>query len=295
MKDYYAILGVVPSAEDVVIRAAWKALAQRYHPDRFAGDTAESLARMSEINEAYNVLSDPIQRKAYDKSRGGKEGNFGDWVHEEEADQASNSTDPLEKDWALAVGYYPDLVSINNRLSKISNMLAFSYRAGLLDIKAFEKRKELAEVLENKFLQSYFGSNPQIVDFALQLILVGNRAAAKALNEAIRVLGSDTPARVVINKIRKNFINREIDCPGCKAELLFHELGDLFCSCPKCKAAFRLDAADKIYDITYDIDINRTETQDVKADEKKEQNIILGVLFFFLFIVGLILIGVMSR
>ncbi len=32
MTDYYAILGVVPSAEDVVIRAAWKALVQRY-PD----------------------------------------------------------------------------------------------------------------------------------------------------------------------------------------------------------------------------------------------------------------------
>jgi curved DNA-binding protein CbpA len=36
-KDYYAILGLTPSAEEVVIRAAYKALAQRYHPDRTKG------------------------------------------------------------------------------------------------------------------------------------------------------------------------------------------------------------------------------------------------------------------
>ncbi|WP_103965400.1 J domain-containing protein [Nitrosomonas ureae] len=33
-KDYYAILGVTPLADNVVIRAAYKALAQRYHPDK---------------------------------------------------------------------------------------------------------------------------------------------------------------------------------------------------------------------------------------------------------------------
>lgn len=205
MKDYYAVLGVVPSAEDVVIRAAYKALALRYHPDRNPG-SSEAAAKMAELNEAYNILSDPVKRKDYDKARGGKEGDFGDWVHEEEAeDQAASSFDPLEKDWVLAVGFYPDLVEINNRLSKISHMLAFSYRAGLLDIKSFEKRKELAEVLEHNFLQTYFGRNPNIVAFARKLIFEGNRAASKALNDSIRVLGSDAPAERIINKICKDF------------------------------------------------------------------------------------------
>jgi curved DNA-binding protein CbpA len=205
MKDYYAILGVVPSAEDVVIRAAWKALAQRYHPDRFVGDIDEANKRMAEINEGYSVLSDPVQRKEYDKLRGNREGNFGDWIHEEEADQASNSSDPLEKDWAVAVRYYHDLFKINNRLSKISHKLAFSYRATLLERKVFEERVELAAKLENAFLQSYFGSNPVIVDFALQLILSGNNAAAKALNDAIRVLGLDLQEERVIRQICKDF------------------------------------------------------------------------------------------
>ena len=36
-KDYYRILGVLDDAEDIVIKAAYRALAQRYHPDRWQG------------------------------------------------------------------------------------------------------------------------------------------------------------------------------------------------------------------------------------------------------------------
>lgn len=54
--DYYAILWVIPQAEDIVIRAAYKALAQRYHPDRYEAAKNEAHARMAKINEAYTVL-----------------------------------------------------------------------------------------------------------------------------------------------------------------------------------------------------------------------------------------------
>ena len=39
-KDYYAILGVLPTAEDFVIEAAYRALSKRYHPDRYGGTDA---------------------------------------------------------------------------------------------------------------------------------------------------------------------------------------------------------------------------------------------------------------
>lgn len=68
MKDYYTILGIAPSAEDIVIRASYKALAQRYHPDRNSS-SSESQIKMTEINEAYKILSDAVQRKAYDDAR----------------------------------------------------------------------------------------------------------------------------------------------------------------------------------------------------------------------------------
>ena len=67
--DYYAILGVHPTAEDIVIRAAYKALAQRYHPDRFAGSKDEAHRRMSDLTKAYEVLADPVRRPKYDRRR----------------------------------------------------------------------------------------------------------------------------------------------------------------------------------------------------------------------------------
>lgn len=63
--DYYAVLGVAPSAEDIVIRAAYKALMQRYHPDRDGADLTNAQA----INEAYRILSGPARRREYDATR----------------------------------------------------------------------------------------------------------------------------------------------------------------------------------------------------------------------------------
>lgn len=67
--DPYAELGVTPQAEPEVIRAAFRALAQRYHPDRQTGASALWAAKMSRINQAYEVLSQPERRRAYDASR----------------------------------------------------------------------------------------------------------------------------------------------------------------------------------------------------------------------------------
>lgn len=68
-RDYYAILGVLATAEDIVIHGAYRALAQRYHPDRYAGSKAEANAKMAEINEAHRILSDAALRSEYDQAR----------------------------------------------------------------------------------------------------------------------------------------------------------------------------------------------------------------------------------
>lgn len=65
-KDYYQILGVTSSVDDVVIRAAYKALVQRYHPDKYQGDPAEATRIVQELVEAHSILSDPEKRKTYD-------------------------------------------------------------------------------------------------------------------------------------------------------------------------------------------------------------------------------------
>jgi molecular chaperone DnaJ len=63
-RDYYTILGVDRSASDVEVKKAFRRLAQKWHPD--VNTDAEAQERFKEINEAYQVLSDPGQRQRYD-------------------------------------------------------------------------------------------------------------------------------------------------------------------------------------------------------------------------------------
>lgn len=62
--DLYRVLQVDSDADQDVIRAAYRALAAKHHPD--AGGQAEEMA---ELNRAYAVLSDPVVRSAYDRRR----------------------------------------------------------------------------------------------------------------------------------------------------------------------------------------------------------------------------------
>ena len=61
-KDYYRILGVDRNADDKTIKSAYRKLARKYHPDVNKGNDT----RFKEINEAYEVLSDPDKRRRYD-------------------------------------------------------------------------------------------------------------------------------------------------------------------------------------------------------------------------------------
>lgn len=56
-KDYYAILGLAHSAEDVVIRAMFKLMAHRYHPDKWQSEKDYANRMMTDINEAYRHLA----------------------------------------------------------------------------------------------------------------------------------------------------------------------------------------------------------------------------------------------
>jgi curved DNA-binding protein CbpA len=65
--DPYKVLQVDPEAEDEVIEAAYKRLARKYHPD-VSPDPA-SVERMVRINQAWEMLRDPIRRAAVDRAR----------------------------------------------------------------------------------------------------------------------------------------------------------------------------------------------------------------------------------
>ena len=65
-KDYYATLGVTKASTGKEIKQAFRKFARKHHPDVNPGDTRAE-TRFKEINEAYEVLGDPVKRKKYDE------------------------------------------------------------------------------------------------------------------------------------------------------------------------------------------------------------------------------------
>ena len=75
-KDYYEVLGLQKGASDDEIKRAFRKLAIKYHPDKNQGNK-EAEEKFKEINEAYQVLSDPEKKANYDRFGTAEPGGFG--------------------------------------------------------------------------------------------------------------------------------------------------------------------------------------------------------------------------
>jgi DnaJ-class molecular chaperone len=97
-KDYYSTLGVQKGASGKEIKAAFRKLARKFHPDVNPGDK-KAEARFKEINEANEVLGDPEKRKKYDELGA-------NWRQYEQAQQAGHpgAGNPFGGAWGGAPG-----------------------------------------------------------------------------------------------------------------------------------------------------------------------------------------------
>jgi len=117
-KDYYKVLGVERKATQDEIKKTYRKLAMKYHPDQNPGNKS-SEEKFKDINEAYEVLSDPKKRSHYDQlgdsynqwqSRGGNPGNFNwnEWANQ----QPRGRTNPVDMgDYGDVFGGFSDFFS----------------------------------------------------------------------------------------------------------------------------------------------------------------------------------------
>jgi curved DNA-binding protein CbpA len=203
MKNFYKILGVLDDAEDIVIRAAYKALAQRYHPDKWKGDPTTANQRMADINEAYSVLSDESKRKQYDKE-------FFNFNSRNDAE--NNSDDDLEdipneeiEGWELAIEFFPIIKTQYEELKKISGILANTFRTKLIETKDYKNSYSIRDKYEKDYLIKFYGKDESIRSYAKHLLVNGHPKAAIRLNKIIRLMGVSINLAAIKKKIIHEF------------------------------------------------------------------------------------------
>lgn len=121
-KDYYKILGVDRSADEATIKKAYRKLAMKHHPDRNPGNKAAE-EKFKDINEAYQVLSDPVKRDRYNQlgesytrwqQAGGSTNGFNwqDWVtRQPQGGQQRVAVEDLESLFGGGLGGFSDFFS----------------------------------------------------------------------------------------------------------------------------------------------------------------------------------------
>ena len=204
MKDYYRILGVLDDAEDIIIKAAYRALAQRYHPDKWGGNQNDATKRMAEINEAYSELSDTARRKKYDKeffkfkSRNEESDEPSETFNEEELNE-------IDEAWVLATEFYPSIKRDFEELRIINSVLANTFKVRLVETKNFNQSSEIKKQYEQEYSKRYYGENEYVRNFAKFLLTNNQKKAAVRVNTIVRLMGGSATYTQIFDKILNEF------------------------------------------------------------------------------------------
>lgn len=160
--DYYQILNVTASADTEVIKAAYRALAKKFHPDSSVTGGVPDAELFRRITEAYEVLIDPGRRKVYDESLSRRRTKTAAEEKSSTADCAEGMTDAEAELWRQAAELFPQLPIEYHRLTILSPPLGLQLQKALVTFREFKSATELANKLEGNFLKSTFGPSTEI-------------------------------------------------------------------------------------------------------------------------------------
>ena len=144
-EDLYSILGVLHSADTEIIKAVFRTLAKRYHPDRFSDPAAADQGKehFIKIQKAYEILINPETRAQYDREYNEDRGDRGEFRADAGPDEArdDNSEDfgdaELAADWATAIEYFPEVEKIRKELARLYRDLSVLFKLALIERKSF--------------------------------------------------------------------------------------------------------------------------------------------------------------
>jgi curved DNA-binding protein CbpA len=208
-KDYYALLGVLPSVDTSVLQAVYRVLVKKYHPDT-GNDPDGKGSAFIEIQQAYEILRDPVRRATYDKLRAEQKEQTGryDQATEDSATR-SEAREVADEAWDIVREYEPIVADIERGLDRISPSLSLLFRTIMLTERDFKSAPRIGRQLEGEFLSTYFGDSTEIQDFARRLLAPGRgrvcRDAARELNRVIRALRNPSDPGAVIERISDKF------------------------------------------------------------------------------------------
>ena len=210
MKDYYAILGVPREAEADLIKATYIALCKIYHPDVYKGNKKYALKRVQEINEAYEILSNPKTRKTYDDQNKdtADDTSFDD---DEFQDEQSSYQEIIKEAWGFAKEYYPAIEIEYNKLEKINRNLAWQFQILCVETKSFNNADIISKRFQKDWFEKRFGKAKELQELALKAILRNEIKVAIEINKVFKILGDkdvDTIIRGLKNKFPYFFVTK---------------------------------------------------------------------------------------
>jgi curved DNA-binding protein CbpA len=189
MRTYYDVLGVAADTPDIVIKAAFRALAKEYHPDAPSVEPGDT-DRFIEIQTAYAVLSKPQSRSEYDA-----ELREALQRPEPESGQQQPGSSLAPVPWTAS----PNAVEIERlaaRLQLFSDALAQSFHESYLRGECGDDPQRFAAEMEKSFFHEYFGDDADVQALARLLLLGSRTGAALTLNQLVAG-GVTSPAKDV--------------------------------------------------------------------------------------------------